>query len=199
MHVQLRRAGVLAPLLALVLAAAAAAQEKVLTPDLILTIRQVTDAQIAPDGSRVIVQVSRPRTADERPGGAIPELWIVPAAGGDPVRFTTNEEGDRAPQWSPDGRLHRLSLAPARLRVHAGLRDPGGGRRGAPADERPKQRGSFKWSRDGSTIAYTVTDPEDEGRASRPSVRARTGRSSTATTSTRGCTPSTSPRRRATS
>ena len=58
------------------------AQQKVLTPELILTIRQVTDAQISPDGSRIVFQVMRPRAADEKPGGAIPELWLVPAGGG---------------------------------------------------------------------------------------------------------------------
>jgi dipeptidyl aminopeptidase/acylaminoacyl peptidase len=160
MRVQLRRPLLLAPLLALVLAAAAAAQEEVLTPDLILTIRQVTDVQIAPDGSRVIVQVSRPRTADERPGGAIPELWILPTSGGDPTRFTTNEDGDRSPQWSPDGRsiafLSRRAGSEF-TQVHVIPASGGEARRLTSA---PNNVGSFKWSRDGSTIAYTVTDPK---------------------------------------
>src|SRR5262245_57676417 len=80
------------------------AQDKVLTPELILTIRQATDAQISPDGSRIVFQVSRPRAADEKPGASIPELWLVPTDGGEPARFTTSQEGERAAQWAPDGR-----------------------------------------------------------------------------------------------
>jgi len=81
----------------------AGAQEKVLTPELILTIRQAVDAQIAPDGSRVLVQVSRGRRADEKPGGAIQELWIA-TVDGELERLTSGEEGDRSGHWSPDGR-----------------------------------------------------------------------------------------------
>ncbi|MBA3885132.1 MAG: S9 family peptidase [Acidobacteria bacterium] len=154
-----RRAGVLVPVLALVLAASAAAQDKVLTPDLILTVRQVTDAQLSPDGSRVVLQISRPRSTDER-GAAVPELWIVPAAGGEPVRFTTNEEGDRAPQWSPDGSsIAFLSRRPGSefTQVHVIPAAGGEARRLTTAENNV---GSFKWSRDGSRIAYTVTDPK---------------------------------------
>ena len=46
----------------------AVAQEKVLTPELILTIRNITDAQVSPDGASIIFQVSRPRRDDEKPG-----------------------------------------------------------------------------------------------------------------------------------
>jgi dipeptidyl aminopeptidase/acylaminoacyl peptidase len=160
MHVPLRRSVLLAPVLALILAASVAAQESVLTPDLILTIRQVTDAQIAPDGSRVALQVSRPRTADERPGGAIPEIWIVPATGGDPVRFTTNDEGDRAPQWSPDGRsLAFLSRRPGSEFTQVYV-IPAAGGEARRLTSAANNVGSFKWSRDGSRVAYTVTDPK---------------------------------------
>jgi dipeptidyl aminopeptidase/acylaminoacyl peptidase len=160
MRVQLRRPVLLAPLLALVLAAAVAAQEKVLTPDLILTVRQVTDAQIAPDGSQVVMQVSRPRTADERPGGAIPELWIMPASGGNPMRFTTNEEGDRSPQWSPDGRsIAFLSRRPGSEFTQVYV-IPAAGGEARRLTNAANNVGSFKWSRDGSAIAYTMTDPK---------------------------------------
>ena len=64
MNAHLRRSAVLTPLAVLAIVTLAAAQDRVLTPDLILTVRQVADAQIAPDGSRVLLQVARPRTAD---------------------------------------------------------------------------------------------------------------------------------------
>ncbi len=54
--------------------------QRVLTPDVIITIAQVADAQISPDGAQVVYQVSRPRAESDPPGGARAELWMVPAA-----------------------------------------------------------------------------------------------------------------------
>ncbi len=136
------------------------AQDKVLTPELILTIRQVADAQISPDGSRIVFQVIRPRTADEKLGASIPELWLVPAGGGEPVRFTTSEEGDRAAQWSPDGRtIAFLSRRPGaeHTQVYLIPADGGEARRLTNAENSVI---AFKWSADGKWLAYTVTDPK---------------------------------------
>jgi dipeptidyl aminopeptidase/acylaminoacyl peptidase len=136
------------------------AQDKVLTPELILTIRQVTDAQISPDGSRIVFQVARPRAADEKPGASISELWLVPAGGGDPARFTTSEEGERAAQWSPDGRtVAFLSRRPGSeyTQVYLIPADGGEARRLTNAENSVL---AFKWSPDGKWIAYTVTDPK---------------------------------------
>jgi dipeptidyl aminopeptidase/acylaminoacyl peptidase len=136
------------------------AQENVLTPELILTIRQVTDAQISPDGSRIIFQVSRPRTVDEKPGASISELWLVRADGGESSRFTTSEEGERAAQWSPDGRtIAFLSRRPGfeHTQVYQIPVDGGEARRLTNAGASVVM---FKWSADGKWLAYTVTDPK---------------------------------------
>jgi hypothetical protein len=66
---------VIATLCVLALCAGEApAQTRGPTPDLTLTVCQGTDAQISPDGARVILQVSRPRAAGDKPGAAIQEL-----------------------------------------------------------------------------------------------------------------------------
>ena len=142
------------------LAIPVAAQDKVLTPEMILRIRQAADAQISPDGSRVMVQVSRPRTADEKLGSAVPELWLVPSSGGEPARFTTNDEGDRAARWSPDGRtIAFLSRRPGNEFTQVYLLPVGGGEahRLTNADNAVS---AFKWAPDGKSVAYTVTDPK---------------------------------------
>ncbi len=149
------------PVLFLLAALPVRAQEKGLTPDLIMTVRSVVDVQIAPDGSRTLFQISRPRTADEKPGGAVPELWIVPARGGEPVRFIASPDGgDRSAQWSPDGRtIAFLSRRPATdpAQIHLIPTDGGEATRLTSA---PGPVVAFKWSPDGTQIAYTVVDPK---------------------------------------
>jgi dipeptidyl aminopeptidase/acylaminoacyl peptidase len=139
-----------------------AQQPRVLTPDVILGLRQVADAQLSPDGSRVVLQVTRPRTADERPGGAIPELWMAPWNGGEPFRFAASENGDRAPQWSPDGRtIAFLSRRPGadHTQIHLISADGGEAQRLTTAESSVS---SLKWSPDGTRIAYSVTDPKSK-------------------------------------
>jgi len=142
----------------LVLAAAALhAQATIVTPDLILTIAQVTEAQISPDGASVVYQVARTRRADEPPGAARGELWVVPTAGGEARRLTQGD--DRSPRWSPDGRrVAFLGRRPetAAFQIHV-LEMTGGESR--PLTSAPSAVGGFKWSPDGRSIAYTYADP----------------------------------------
>lgn len=150
-------------LAALVCAAAlpAAAQQQVLTPEIIVTLAQVTDAQISPDGSQVVYQVSRPRTADDPPGAARNELWIVPATGADPRRLT--DAADRHPRWSPDGRT--IAFLGTRgdgavAQIH--LVGPDAGAAPRALTSAPSAVTSFKWSPDGRTIAFTHEDPKTD-------------------------------------
>jgi len=150
-------------------AAAPAAQEpsRVLTPEVIITIAQVVDAQISPDGTQVAYQVSRPRAESDPPGGARAELWIVAAAGGEPRRLTQDE--DRAPRWSPDGRtiafIGRRGPG-ATPQIHliqpAHAAGEAAGHASRPLTSAPAAVSSFKWSPDGRSIAFTYTDPQTD-------------------------------------
>ncbi len=139
---------------------AARQTQKVLTPEAIITIAQVADAQMSPDGTQVAYQVSRPRGESDPPGGARAELWLVPAAGGEARRLT--QEEDRAPRWSPDGRtiafLGRRGKD-ALTQIH--LINPAAGE-ARPLTTAPAPVTSFKWSPDGRSIAFTYTDPKTD-------------------------------------
>ena len=132
---------------------------KVLTPEVIVTLAQATDAQISPDGTQVIYQVSRPREAAEPPGGARNELWIVPAAGGEATRLT--DGADRTARWSPDGKtIAFLGTRGEGAMTQIHLTTPGGQPRALTAA--PSAVTSFKWSPDGRSIAYTYADPKTD-------------------------------------
>ncbi len=145
-------------LVSLLVAVRAVAQEKVLTPELILTIKTITDAQLAPDGSQIVFQVARPRTETEKPGAAISEVWMISARGGSPFRFTYNDRSDSSPQWSPDGRtIAFLSQRGESNLTQIYLISPTGGE-AMQLTRAENSVTAFKWSRDGSKIAYLVTD-----------------------------------------
>ncbi len=157
-----RRLSLSAVAVAVAAVALGAQASSVLTPDLILTIAQAVDAQISPDGRTIVYQVARPRRADQPPGSALSELWVVPASGGDPRRLTQADH--RAPRWSPDGKQvaflgRRGEAAAALTQIH--LVDMAGGEP-RPLTDAPASVTSFKWAPDGRSIAYTFVDPKTD-------------------------------------
>jgi dipeptidyl aminopeptidase/acylaminoacyl peptidase len=146
--------------IAILVSQLAQAQEKVLTPELILTLRNVADAQVSPDGTNIVFQVSRPRRDDEKPGPAISELWMIPARGGEPVRFTYNDKSDRAPQWSPDGKQIAFLSQRGESSTTQVYVIPITGGEAMQITRAETSVGAFRWSPDGSRIAYVVTDPK---------------------------------------
>ena len=57
---------------------------------------------MSPDGSRIAFTV---QTVKERDNKYHREVWVVPTAGGAPVRFTSPGAESANPRWSPDGKL----------------------------------------------------------------------------------------------
>ena len=70
-------------------------------PDDLFELTWLGSCDIAADGSRVAVVVTRLDRTDDQYRSAI---WIVDVAGGDCRPFTTGSGRDTAPRWSPDGR-----------------------------------------------------------------------------------------------
>jgi dipeptidyl aminopeptidase/acylaminoacyl peptidase len=62
-----------------------------------------SDPQWSPDGTRIAFvsdRVSRGRDWEGRHN----DVWVVPAAGGEPVKVSSHDENDAGPAWSPDGK-----------------------------------------------------------------------------------------------
>jgi acylaminoacyl-peptidase len=137
--------------LALLLYAAGAWAAQPWSPGDLWNWRTTADPRISPDGRQVVYL----EAWNDRPTGAsCVNLWLVPTAGGPPLRLTEGPWRDRSPRWSPDstriawisgrGGIHVLQLQP---RQEVGL---------APAALAPL---TLAWSADGKWLAFTAVTP----------------------------------------
>ncbi|MEC7080300.1 MAG: S9 family peptidase, partial [Pseudomonadota bacterium] len=91
----------LVALLAMLLGAAAAAQERSLKIEDLMTMKSVSGPVVSPEGEWVVYAV-RARDMEEDKSNS--QLWVVPTEGGEPVPMTATETSAGNPQWSPDGK-----------------------------------------------------------------------------------------------
>ena len=142
------------------------ASRKTLTPEDVVDLKQVGDAQMAPDGKLVAFVVGDQYITDTK----LPRsnVWIVPTDGGELRQLTRGPRGDTTPRWSPDGE----TLAFLSDRAEDGQRQiyllP---TKGGEAIQLTRVEGAIpthrglnpmSWSPDGSQIAFMKTESETE-------------------------------------
>ena len=74
-----------------------------------MRLERLADPQVSPDGKWIAYQSTQVDTAAWTRNA---DIWLVPAAGGAPRRFTEDPRSDTRPRWSPDGR--RLAFVSTR-------------------------------------------------------------------------------------
>ncbi len=131
--------------------------QRPMTAEDVLAIRQVSDAQISPDGKWVAYVVT---AADMAQNAANSDVWLVAAdcagpAACTPVRLTSSPKADGQPRWSPDGRW--IAFVSAREdRPQIWLIRPNGGEAEKLTDSKTGVQ-AFQWSPDGKRIAFLAT------------------------------------------
>ena len=140
----------------------AAVADRTLTIDDILSLRQLREVRLSPDGSQVAFVVDEPLGEEHSKDPVNTDLYVISSSGGNPRRLTTNPYGDWAPQWSSDGG----SMA------FLSIRDPRKGSQVfavAATGEDVRQLtnhltavAAFAWSPSGKQIAFLAAEPAPE-------------------------------------
>jgi dipeptidyl aminopeptidase/acylaminoacyl peptidase len=131
-----------------------------LTPEDVLTFKNLLDVQISPDGALIAFVVGDPFKEDAKSEKY--QIWVVPTAGGEARPFTTGPRADTTPRWSPDG--HTLAFLSDRLedgKPQIYLLDRTGGEARKLTDM-PEAVSDIAWSPDGTQLAFLMNDPETE-------------------------------------
>jgi dipeptidyl aminopeptidase/acylaminoacyl peptidase len=141
-----------------------AAERRLLTVDDALALGQVEDPQISPDGRWIAYTVTR---NDLREDEARTRIWMVPAAGGEAVPLTSEDEDSSMPRWSPDGRSLAFLSARGedepdeeeRAQVWTLFRDGGEAQQLTNTAQKVE---FFAWSPDGKKMLLVLRDPKPE-------------------------------------
>lgn len=144
-------------------AATAFAQDKRgMTLDDVMALKNVSGAQMSPDGKTVVYSLSY---SDMKENESINEIWIVSSAGGTPRRFTSGKN-DRAPQWSPDSQSVAFLASRGAGEAQIYVIPVNGGESEKLTDSKTTI-GAFRWAPDSRRIAYVAQvslTPAEEAR-----------------------------------
>ena len=139
---------------AIPLAYAADTGKRSITDKDLYSFRWIADAQISPDGSRVVYTLVNvaPKHDDYETA-----LWMIPVSGGSPRQLTAGPH-DSAARWSPDGKSVAFVRVAEREGKSSGpqiylLSMDGGDAR--QLTDVPKGAGVPYWAPDGRTIAFS--------------------------------------------
>ena len=73
----------------------------IMTPEVLWSFGRIGDPGVSPDGTKVLFSVTKYNVAENK---SYRDLYIVPVAGGEPVRITDTAEKETSAMWRPDGK-----------------------------------------------------------------------------------------------
>lgn len=126
------------------------------TPEHIMKFKSVIDTEISPDGKYIAYVVREPQMKGEK-SEYLNQIWVADTEGTFNEQYTQGEKSSSSPKFSPDSRsIAFLSSRTEEAQVWV-MRLMGG----EPIQITNAKSGvsQFVWSPDGTSIAYTMTDP----------------------------------------
>jgi len=133
---------------------------EVFTPKDALNIKRCREARISPSGEWIAYTVSVPRKADEEPGGAYSELYLVSVKTGEVRPFITGTVNISSPRFSPDGsQIAFLTKRGEKAKTQVWIIPTNGGE-AIQVTSSESNISNFRWHPNGTQIAYIATTPE---------------------------------------
>ena len=142
----------------------------IITPEDVLSIRELYDVRLSPDSKQIAFVVSEPSDANKPRERRASNVWVVPSDRQNPPHpLIPNLKSADTPRWSPRGRTLAFLSNPADMNAQQDsspqiylLRDDA--KSASQLTNVPGGVEAYEWSPDGRMIAFVVRDqaPEDE-------------------------------------
>ena len=137
-----------------------ASKPKLITADDLYKFQLITDAQISPDGTKIIFCVQR---VDEKTEKKYTNLWLAPTGTGKLRQFTYGDWSDSHPRWSPDGtQIAFLSNRKDEAQSQIYLLPIDGGEARMLTEFKDMTPADFAWSPDGKAFLSNIRKKDAE-------------------------------------
>ena len=139
-------------------AASKPSKPQLVTVDDYFRLGEVEDPRISPDGRWIAYTVT---TQDLEADESSSRIWMVPAAGGDPIPLSAEGEDTSSPRWSSDGKYLGFlsSRNEGKTQVWTLYREGG---EAVKRTDTAQGVESFGWSPDGKKLLLVMRDPKPE-------------------------------------
>lgn len=135
-------------------------KKRSITAEDLYKIETISDVRLSPNGAHAIYTVQR---VDQKTEEKFTNLWLVPTKTGNPRQFTSGDQNDTHPRWSPDGnQISFLSNRGDGEKPPQIYLIPVDGGEARPLTSIEGTITEYVWSPDGRCIVCTMrkTDPE---------------------------------------
>ncbi|MFO7891085.1 MAG: hypothetical protein R6V04_12195 [bacterium] len=135
------------------------AEENGWTPELHMKYLRIYDTEISPNGKWIAYVIRKPVMEGEK-SEYLSHIWLVSSDGEKNVQYTYGDESCSNPSFSPCGKYLTFTSSRSGKNQIWIMRVAGGEAKKLTDSESGVS--SYKWSPDGSRIAYLMRDPETE-------------------------------------